>query len=139
MQKITIDYTATATNSGGRNGHVRTDDGQLDFDVAFPKEIGGPGGKTNPEQFFAAAYASCFGGALGSVANGVNLEDAQTKVMVHLGKTKPTGFGLAVDIEVSIPQADSLEAAQKLVELAHQHCPFSKAVRGNIEVKVKAV
>ena len=68
MKKITIDYTAVAVNTGGRKGKIRTDDGLLDMEVAMPKEIGGPGGKTNPEQLFAAGYAACFGGALGAVA-----------------------------------------------------------------------
>ena len=64
MEKLIVDYTAVAVNTGGRKGHVRTEDGMLDFDVAMPKEIGGEGGKTNPEQLFAAGYAACFGGAL---------------------------------------------------------------------------
>lgn len=139
MEKITIDYTATAVNTGGRKGHVKTEDGQLDFDVAMPKEIGGPGGKTNPEQLFAAGYAACFGGALGAVAKGVKLDDAEITVKAHLGKTEAGGFGLAVDIHCKIPQAGSLEEAQKLVDAAHEVCPYSKATRGNIEVNVKAI
>ncbi len=139
MEKLNVDYTAVAINTGGRKGHVKTDDGLLDFDVAMPKEIGGEGGKTNPEQLFAAGYAACFGGALGSAAGKVSLRDSEIKVKIHLGNYGPDSFGLAVDIEVKIPQAASLEEAQKLADAAHQACPYSKATRGNIEVNVKAV
>lgn len=139
MEKLNIDYTAVAINTGGRKGHVRTDDGKLDFDVSMPKEIGGDGEKTNPEQFFAAAYATCFGGALGAVAGKTSLRDSEIKAKVYLGNYGPDSFGLAVDIEVKIPQAESLAHAQELVEAAHAVCPYSKATRGNIEVTVKAV
>jgi len=139
MKKITIDYTAIAVNTGGRKGKIRTDDGLLDMEVAMPKEIGGPGGKTNPEQLFAAGYAACFGGALGAVAKGVKLDDAEITVKTHIGKTSDGGFGLAVDIFVKIPQAKTLEDAQKLVDAAHEVCPYSNATRGNIEVNVSAV
>lgn len=139
MEKLNIDYTAVAVNTGGRKGHVKTDDGLLDFDVAMPKEIGGEGGKTNPEQLFASGYAACFGGALGAVAGKTSLRDSEIKAKVHLGNYGPGSFGLAVDIEVKIPHADSLEHAQELVDKAHEVCPYSKATRGNIEVTVTAV
>ena len=139
MEKISISYTATAINSGGRKGHVRTDDGMLDFEVAMPKEIGGPGGKTNPEQLFAAGYATCFGGTLAAVAKGVSLKDSEITVHVHTGESDKGGYALAVDIEVHIPKAASLEEAKELVNVAHAECIYSKAVKGNIEVRVKAV
>ncbi|SDA87551.1 peroxiredoxin, Ohr subfamily/peroxiredoxin, SACOL1771 subfamily [Algoriphagus alkaliphilus] len=139
MEKLIVDYTAIAVNTGGRKGHVRTEDGLLDFDVTMPKEIGGEGGKTNPEQLFAAGYASCFGGTLAATAGKTSLRDSEIKAKVHLGHYGPDSFGLAVDIEVKIPHADSLEHAQKLADLAHEHCVYSKATRGNIEVTVKAV
>jgi Ohr subfamily peroxiredoxin len=139
MEKLNIDYTAVAINTGGRKGHVKTDDGLIDFEVSMPKEIGGEGGKTNPEQLFAAGYAACFGGTLGAVAGKVSLRDSEIKAKVHLGNYEPGSFGLAVDIEVKIPHAASLEEAQKLVDAAHAVCPYSKATRGNIEVNVKAV
>ncbi len=139
MEKLNIDYTATAINTGGRKGHVKSDDGLIDFDVAMPKEIGGEGGKTNPEQLFAAGYAACFGGALGAVAGKTSLRDSEIKVQVHLGNYGPGNFGLGVDIWVKIPHAPSLEDAQKLANAAHEVCPYSKATRGNIEVNVKAV
>jgi Ohr subfamily peroxiredoxin len=139
MEKLTIDYTAVAINTGGRKGRVKTDDGLIDFEVTMPKEIGGEGGKTNPEQLFAAGYAACFGGTLGAVAGKVSLRDSEIKVKVHLGNYGPGSFGLAVDIEARIPHAASLEEAQKLVDATHEVCPYSKATRGNIEVNVKAI
>jgi len=139
MEKIKISYTATAINTGGRMGHVKTDDGILDFDVAMPKEIGGPGGKTNPEQLFAAGYATCFGGTLAAIAKGVSLKDSKITVRVHTGESDKGGYALAVDIEVSIPKASSMTEAQELVAAADAACMYSKAVKGNIEVRVKAV
>lgn len=139
MEKLIVDYTASAVNTGGRRGHVKTDDGLIDLEVAMPKEIGGEGGKTNPEQLFAAGYAACFGGALASAAGKTSLRDSEIKVNAHLGHYGPNSFGLAVDIFVKIPHAESLEAAQKIVDAAHESCPYSKATRGNIEVNVKAV
>lgn len=139
MKKLNIDYTAVATNTGGRKGHVKTDDGLLDFDVAMPKQIGGEGGKTNPEQFFAAGFASCFGGALAAVAGKTSLRDSEIAANVHLGSFGHRDYGLGVDIYVKIPHAASLEEAQKLVDLAHKECLLSKATRGNIEVNVKAI
>jgi osmotically inducible protein OsmC len=139
MEKIKKSYTATATNKGGRTGKVRTNDGMLDLELAMPKEIGGTGRKTNPEQLFAAAYASCFGGALAFVSRRVNTDDAEITVEIHSGEAENGGYGLAADIFVRIPQAGSLEEAQKLAELAHKNCMYSNAVKGNIEVNVKAV
>ncbi|RIW18180.1 Ohr family peroxiredoxin [Algoriphagus lacus] len=138
MERLIVDYTAVAVNTGGRKGHVRTDDGLLDFDVAMPKEIGGEGGKTNPEQLLAAAYATCFGGALASVAGKTSLRDSEIKVKVHLGHYGPNSFGISAEIEVKIPQADSLEHAQQLADLAHQNCLISNATRGSMVVEVRA-
>jgi Ohr subfamily peroxiredoxin len=139
VEKLNIDYTAEAVNTGGRKGHVKSSDGLLDFDVAMPKEIGGEGGKTNPEQLFAAGYAACFGGALAAVAGKTSLKDSEITAKVHLGNYGPGSFGLAVDLFVKIPKAESLEDAQKLADAAHEVCPYSKATRGNIEVTVKAI
>jgi Ohr subfamily peroxiredoxin len=139
MKKLKVDYTAVATNTGGRKGHVRSDDGLVDFDVAMPKEIGGEGGKTNPEQLLAAAYATCFGGALASVAGKISLRDSEIMVKVHLGSFGPEDYGIAADIFVKIPQAGSLEEAQKLADAAHEICLISKATRNSMEVNVKAI
>lgn len=128
-------YTTDATNSGGRKGHVKTSDGVLDMDVRMPAA----GSKyTNPEQLFAAGYASCFNGAIMAVAQGRNTEGSEVTAKVTFGKSAEGGYGLAVTLEVKLPQL-SQEDAQKLVEEAHQLCPYSVATRGNIEVVLKVV
>lgn len=133
-------YTASATSTGdGRNGHVRSSDGVLDFDLAVPKEMGGPGGpRTNPEQLFAAGYAGCFHNALKRVGrrNNVSLTDSAITVDVGIGPYESgDGFGLKVDIEAEIPGVDEA-TAKDLLEQAHQLCPYSRATRGNIEVTI---
>ncbi len=138
MMRITPDYTAEVHATGGRNGHVKSSDGILDFDVSMPKAIGGDGGKTNPEQLFAAGYAACFGGAIGAVANGRNVKDFEINSKVSIGKSEEGAFGISAALEVHFPNL-SLEEGQQVVEDAHQVCPYSVATRGNIEVSVKAV
>ncbi|MBM2616167.1 organic hydroperoxide resistance protein [Actinoplanes sp. LDG1-06] len=134
-------YTASATASGdGRNGHVRSSDGVLDFDLAVPKEMGGPGGAhSNPEQLFAAGYAACFHGALKLVARNEKIELTDTAITVDVGigpKTDGTpGFQLNATIEAELAGVDDA-TAQKLIEAAHQVCPYSNATRGNIDVKL---
>jgi lipoyl-dependent peroxiredoxin len=133
-------YTATATATGdGRNGHTTSEDGILDFDVRIPKEMGGPGGATNPEQLFAAGYAACFHSAIKFVAASQKLDvtDSEVSATVFLGMVE-TGFGLAVELDVHIPNLDK-DAALALTERAHQVCPYSNATRGNIEVKLAVV
>jgi Ohr subfamily peroxiredoxin len=133
-----VAYTASATATGGRAGHARSSDGIIDLDLRAPKEMGGPGGATNPEQLFAAGYAACFQGALGVVGrrSGVDTSASLVTCEVSIG---PVGdaFGLAVVLEVSIPGVDEARC-QQLVEDAHQVCPYSNATRGNIEVEVRA-
>lgn len=102
-----MDYTTSAVYTGGRRRHVKNDDGFIDLEVEMPKEIGGEGGKTNPEQLFAAGYAACFGGALASAAGRTSLRDSEIKLNAHLGHYGPNSFGLAVDIFVKIPHAES--------------------------------
>jgi Ohr subfamily peroxiredoxin len=136
---MTILYTAIATASGGRDGTARTDDGVLDVALSTPKGLGGPGkaGATNPEQLFAAGYAACFDSALRFVARsqGVTVADSAVTAEVGIGPNATGGFGLAVALTVSLPGLEQ-DAAQKLVETAHQVCPYSNATRGNIEVKL---
>jgi Ohr subfamily peroxiredoxin len=136
MEKITVLYTAEATNTGGRKGHVKSSDGILDMDVSMPAAMGGHGGKTNPEQLFAAGYAACFNGAVGAVAQDRNITDAALTAKVSIGKDT-TGFGLAVELHGNFPNL-SPEEAMKLMEDAHEACPYSKATRGNIEVTLSA-
>jgi lipoyl-dependent peroxiredoxin len=130
-------YTASATATGeGRNGHVRSSDGLLDFDLAVPKEMGGPGGRlTNPEQLFAAGYAACFHNALRRIAarEHIALVDSAITVDVGIGQHDQGGLGLSVTIEAELGGVDP-ETARDLLDQAHQLCPYSRATRGNIPV-----
>jgi lipoyl-dependent peroxiredoxin len=131
-------YTASATATGdGRAGHVRSSDGVLDFDLAVPKEMGGAGGAhTNPEQLFAAGYAACFHSALRTVARAekITLTDTAITVDVGIGKLAGgPGFGLTVAIEAELPSVDEA-TARRLLDAAHQVCPYSNATRGNVDV-----
>jgi len=131
-------YTAEATSAGyGRNGHVKSSDGRLDFDLAMPPEMGGNGEGTNPEQLFAAGYSACFHSALRLVSRraGVNPGDSTVTAQVGIG---PEGeaFGLVVTLVIQMPGLDR-EKARELADAAHQVCPYSRATRGNISVELR--
>jgi lipoyl-dependent peroxiredoxin len=132
-------YTARATATGGRAGHAVSDDGIIDIDLRPPKEMGGPGGATNPEQLFATGYAACFQSALGVVGRRQNVDtsDSTVEADVTIGTIPGGGYGLAVAIRVSIPGVEA-ETVQALAQAAHQVCPYSNATRGNIDVTVTA-
>lgn len=142
MSISNILYTATATVTGGREGHAKSDDGVLDLQLVVPKGLGGPGGAgSNPEQLFAAGYAACFEGAVRFVARqkGVTLKDASVTAHVGIGPREPTGFGIAVKLDVSLPGIDRA-VAQELVDVAHRDiCPYSHATRGNVDVQITLV
>jgi Ohr subfamily peroxiredoxin len=131
-------YTAEATAHGGR-GRVRSSDGVLDLELAVPEQMGGSGadGRTNPEQLFAAAYAACFQSALALVARQENasLGDTTVTSQVSIGRDDQGGFGLQVQLSVSVPGVGR-EQAENLVAKAHQVCPYSRATRGNVEVRL---
>jgi lipoyl-dependent peroxiredoxin len=132
-------YTAEATSTGaGRQGHVASSDGVLALDLSVPKGLGGAGGEgTNPEQLFAAGYAACFHSALQGVARRekVRIADSSVTADVSIGK-QGEGFGLAVELVISLPGIEA-DVAQKLVDTAHQVCPYSNATRGNIDVALR--
>jgi lipoyl-dependent peroxiredoxin len=132
-------YTARATATGGRSGHAISDDGIIDVDLRPPKEMGGPGGATNPEQLFAAGYAACFQSALGVVGRrqGTDTSGSTVEADVTIGTIPGGGYGLAVALRVSIPGV-APETVQALAQAAHQVCPYSNATRGNIDVTVTA-
>jgi lipoyl-dependent peroxiredoxin len=133
---VNIIYSTTASATGdGRNGHTATEDGLVDVDVRTPKELGGPGGATNPEQLFAAGYAACFHSAMKLVAKPMEIDatDSAVSVTVGLGMLESGAFNIALEIVVDVPNADP-EQAQALVERAHEVCPYSNATRGNVEV-----
>jgi osmotically inducible protein OsmC len=134
-------YTAIAhATGGGRDGHVRSEDDLLDMDTRPPKELGGSGEGTNPEQLFAAGYAACFLSAIHAVGRTLHLSttDAAVSASVNLGSNGEGGFGLSVELHVYIPSVTA-EERQKLVDAAHQVCPYSNATRGNIEVTLTLV
>jgi Ohr subfamily peroxiredoxin len=134
-------YTAEATVTGGRTeGHGLTSDGNLDVQMRTPKELGGDGDGTNPEQLFAVGYAGCFEGALGVVARRERAELGEVSIAarVSLLPTEEHGFRLAVELDVDLPQIDDAEQAKRIVAAAHQVCPYSNATRGNIDVALKA-
>ena len=129
-------YTAQATATGGRDGHVTSSDQVLNLDVRVPREMGGAGGAyTNPEQLFAAGYAACFDSALGLVTRMAKVKTGITTVTadVCIGKLDAGGFGLAVTLNVNVPGVEQA-VAEELVQKAHQVCPYSNATRGNIDV-----
>jgi len=133
-------YTAEATTKGGRDGHGRSSDGVLDLDIRPPAEMGGSGGGTNPEQLFALGYAACFQSAMAVVARrvGADTGDSEVTGKVTIGTIGNGGFGLAAELDVHIPGVDEA-TAQKVVDAAHEVCPYSNATRGNIEVTLKLV
>jgi lipoyl-dependent peroxiredoxin len=135
-------YTATTTAKGGREGHIHSSDDVLEIDLKVPKELGGPGGHgSNPEQLFAAGYAACFESATRHVARDkkVALKDATVTAHVGIGPREPTGFGIAVKLEVSLPGIDRT-VAQELIDIAHRDiCPYSHATRDNIDVQISLV
>jgi len=132
-------YTAVASSTGnGRNGHVRSSDGLLDLDLATPKEMGGAGGASNPEQLFAAGYAACFHSALKGAAKqqSVTLTDSAVTAEVGIGPNDAGGFGLSVTLAVELSGVDQA-TAESVVEAAHTVCPYSNATRGNIDVRLE--
>lgn len=132
-------YSTQAHVSGGRNGHGETSDGLLKVDLSMPKELGGKGGATNPEQLFAVGYAACFESAVRFVARQqkLPLEDASITSTVSLYPNDQGGFRLGVSLAAEIRGLDQA-GAEALVSEAHKICPYSNAIRGNIDVALSA-
>lgn len=131
-------YTTKVTATGGRNGKVKSENGVLDLEVKMPKALGGANDEfTNPEMLFAAGYAACFDSALNRVISLSKTKTGETTVTaeISIGQLDNGGFGLAVQLDVNIPEV-SQEEAQSLTEKAHEICPYSNATRNNIEVKL---
>jgi Ohr subfamily peroxiredoxin len=134
-------YTAHAHVTGGRvNGHGATSDGALEVELRRPKEMGGEGNGTNPEQLFAVGYAACFESALGAVARRQKLEveDVAVDSSVSLIPTDERGFRLGVELAVTLPSITDADQAIALVQAAHGVCPYSTATRGNVDVHLTA-
>lgn len=131
-------YSTKARAVGGREGHAESDDGLLKVDLAIPKELGGKGGATNPEQLFAAGYAACFESALRHVARNQKLPLKGAAVTASVSLNQGVGgFVLGVELEAEIEGLDQ-DTADILVAAAHKVCPYSNATRGNIDVKLSA-
>jgi Ohr subfamily peroxiredoxin len=134
-------YTAKATVTGGRaEGHGRSSDGALDVQLRSPVEMGGDGGGTNPEQLFAIGYAACFESAIGAAGRREHAEVGDVSIDSHVSLLPTAGgaFTLAVVLDVSLPQVENSELAGRIVGAAHQICPYSNAIRGNIDVELRA-
>lgn len=135
-------YEASAICVGGRGGHVKSSDGALDIALSVPKGLGGPGGPgTNPEQLFAAGYSACFESALRRVAAdaGKTISGSAVTADVGIGKRAEGGFGLEVTLKVAL-EGISREEASEIAEKAHASvCPYSNAVRGNVDVRLIVV
>ncbi len=143
MDHIQSLYTATASATGGRNGHTASADGVVKADLSVPKEMGGPGkpGTATPEHLFAAGYAACFGGALDFVARQHKKDASRARITcaVSIGPRDGGGFGLAVRMRIedgSLPQA---ELAALATEAHEKICPYSHATRGNVDVRLEVV
>ncbi|MBY9063005.1 organic hydroperoxide resistance protein [Sphingomonas yunnanensis] len=134
---VDVKYSTRATATGGRDGEARSEDGTLTVALSTPKELGGAGGEgANPEQLFAAGYSACFIGALKVAGQQLKVKvPADTKVTatVGIGPRSEGGFGITTDLLVDLPGVERAEA-ERLVEAAHQICPYSNATRGNVDV-----
>jgi Ohr subfamily peroxiredoxin len=139
---VKVLYTTSATATGGRDGEAATKDGSFKVKLSTPKELGGAGGSgNNPEQLFASGYAACFIGAMQFVASqgGPKVpKDTQVTATVGIGPRSEGGFGLDIALDISLPGV-SKEEAQKLVDQAHQVCPYSNATRNNVPVRLNLV
>jgi lipoyl-dependent peroxiredoxin len=134
-------YTAIAhATGGGRNGHVLSEDNRIDMDVRTPKEMGGSGEGTNPEQLFAAGYSACFLNAILGVGRrlGLDTTDAAVSASISIGKISEFAFGLSGELDVYLPGIPA-DRRQEVADLAHQACPYSNATRGNMDVIVTVV
>jgi Ohr subfamily peroxiredoxin len=134
---VDVKYTTTAYATGGRDGHAAVQDGGFSVTLSTPRELGGAGGDgANPEQLFAAGYSACFVGAMKAVAPSLKLKvpaDAKVVATVGIGPRSEGGFGITADLSVDLPGLDRADA-ERLVEAAHQVCPYSNATRGNVDV-----
>ena len=136
-------FTATATATGGRNGHTEASDHSVAADLSVPKQMGGPGkaGTTTPEHLFAAGYAACFGGALDFVAKQQKRNAANAKITsaVSIGPREGGGFGLAVKLRVEDQSIAQAELAAFVREAHEKICPYSHATRGNVDVAFEVI
>ena len=130
-------FTAKATSKGGREGHSESENGNLSFELGTPGSSNKTGKVTNPEELFACGYSACFGSAIDHVATQQKLSAKDVSVTAEVSlNADDSGYFLSVVLDVQLPSLDEA-TAKKLVEDAHQVCPYSKATRGNVEVTLK--
>ena len=134
---VDVKYRTAASATGGRDGEARSEDGALQVKLSTPKELGGAGGAgANPEQLFTAGYSACFIGALKVAGQQLKLGvPAATRVTatVGIGPRSEGGFGITADLVIDLPGVDRTDG-ERLIETAHQICPYSNATRGNVDV-----
>lgn len=132
-------YVTKVTATGGRHGHIRSEDGLLDMKLALPKSLGGPGGATNPEQLFAAGYSACFENAVLRAAReaGHKFADEDVEVTAEIGirRNEQGNFVLSASLFIVMAGVDQA-TAETYVKRGHEICPYSNAVRGNVDVKL---
>jgi Ohr subfamily peroxiredoxin len=137
---VKVLYTAHAVATGGRNGNTQSDDGLVNVSLSVPKAMGGPGkeGTTTPEHLFAAGYAACFGSACEFMSRVLKIipKSIEVKCAVGIGPNDEGGFGMVVDIEATVAGL-SQEDAEKVVAAGHKACPYSNAIKGNVDVSIK--
>ena len=141
-KKVNVLYTAEATTEGGRKGHAKSSDGNLEVHFSSPKELGGEGGTgTNPEQLFAAGYGACFQNAMMGIARREHLvaDDSVVTARVGIGQIGNGRMGLEVELIITLPSIPDRAQAEDLVAKAHERCPYSNAVRGNVDVTLTLV
>jgi Ohr subfamily peroxiredoxin len=140
MDRIKPLFTATATATGGRNGHTEASDGSVRADLSVPKAMGGPGkpGTTTPEHLFAAGYAACCGGALDFVGKQHKKDASNARITadVSIGPRDAGGFGLAVKLHIADPRLPQAELEELAKEAHEKICPYSNATRNNIDVRL---
>ena len=139
---VDVKYSTRATAKGGRDGNARSEDGKVDVKLSTPKELGGAGGPgTNPEQLIAAGYSACFIGAMKVAGAQLKVkipDDTTVTATIGIGPRSEGGFGITAALSVNLPGL-SREQAQKVVETAHQICPYSNATRNNVDVGLTIV
>lgn len=139
---VNVIYKTNATATGGRDGRARTEDGTVDVNLVVPKEMGGPGGEgANPEKLFAAGYSACFLGAMKAVSGkeGVKVPaDATVTATIGFGPRSEGGYGITADLAIDLPGVDRTDA-ERLVQAAHEVCPYSNATRNNVDVGLTVV
>ncbi len=136
---VNVLYRTSVIATGGRDGRARSEDGRVDVQLSTPKELGGGGGLgTNPEQLFAAGYSACFIGALKVAGQQLKTKvpaDTSITATIGIGPRSEGGFGITADLLISLPGIGR-EDAQRLVDAAHQICPYSNATRNNVDVRL---